>query len=796
MLNVNHQATRPAANEVFDKSDTGDLLSSVSSLLRRHLFLMASVLIGCLLLGLLIYLTTPQKFSASALLIIDSRKTQFSQQQQSSSMDLPVDSPTVDSQVEILKSETIALAVIKDLHLKDEAEFTGPQGGILPFIMGGISRLFADGTASDYVKERSALERFQKALTIKRVGLSYVIEIGFQSTDAARSARIANALADAYVVDSLEAKYQSSRRAANWLQDRMKELRTQASAAERAVADYKAQNNIVDTGGRLLNEQQLAELNSTLTIVRAQRAEAQARFNQITDILKSEDRGANTLFDATVTDSLRNEVITRLRQQYLDIAARESDWSGRYGQQHLAVINLRNQMREIRRSIANELRRIAETYKSDLEVAKSKEESAQSALNASISQSNDTGQAQIVLRELESNAQSYRALADNFLQLYMVSVQQQSFPITEARLITQASEPLRSSSPKFLLIMILATVGGVGLAFGAAVLRELSDRVFRTPAQIRSILNLECLAVVPEVPALLKMRANIARRRRPSLLRFAGSLFLRGRSDLGRGSKPAGADDNIRSVSNISATSQSGPRIAPYVAEAPFSRFSEAMRSIRMAIDLDYSAAGGNRIVGVTSSLPNEGKSTLSAALAQVIAGSSMRTLLIDADLRNPSLTKSIAPDSRIGLLDVAMGRATLEEAVLKDSLTGLFFLPCCGTSSLSDTSQMLGSLPMQQLFKKIRENYDRVIVDLSPLAPVIDVRATLKILDTYVLIVEWGRTKIEAVAESLNSAPEVSQHLLGVVLNKANLSSLSKYSAYGGDYYYNKHYSRYGYID
>jgi succinoglycan biosynthesis transport protein ExoP len=102
----------------------------------------------------------------------------------------------------------------------------------------------------------------------------------------------------------------------------------------------------------------------------------------------------------------------------------------------------------------------------------------------------------------------------------------------------------------------------------------------------------------------------------------------------------------------------------------------------------------------------------------------------------------------------------------------------------------------MQQLFKKIRENYDRVIVDLSPLAPVIDVRATLKILDTYVLVVEWGRTKIEAVAESLNSAPEVSQHLLGVVLNKANLSSLSKYNAYGGDYYYNKHYRRYGYID
>jgi succinoglycan biosynthesis transport protein ExoP len=794
MLNINHQPVRPTEREDLDRSGEGDLFSTTARLLRRHLFLMALVFVSCVLLGLVLYFTLPQKFTATALLIIDSRKTQFSQQQSSSAADVPVDSPTVDSQAEILKSENIALAVIKDLHLKDEPEFVGPQGGILPMIIGAIADLFADGNASDYVNERRALERFEKALTIKRVGLSYVIDISFQSTSPAMAARIANAVADAYVVDSLEAKYQSSRRAANWLQDRMKELRTQASTAERAVADFKAQNNIVDTGGRLLNEQQLAELNSTLTIVRAQRAEAQARLDQISDILKKEDGGANSLFDGTVADSLRNDVITRLRQQYLDIAGREADWSNRYGPGHLAVVNLRNQMHEIKRSIANELRRIGETYKSDLEIAKSKEESALAALNASIAQSNDTGQAQIVLRELESNAQSYRALADNFLQLYMISVQQQSFPITEARLITQASEPLRSSSPKFLLIMALATAGGLGLAFGAGLLREMSDRVFRTPEQVRSLLSLECIAIVPEVAALAKRRAKRTKDYRWLKLAGLWRHILRGSKGVVKEQSAGSRADGLVNPSPVAST-RDRLVIAPYVTGAPFSRFSEAMRSIRMAIDLDQTSVS-HCVVGITSSLPNEGKSTIGAALAQVIAGSRAKTLLVDADLRNPSLSRNIAPDAHVGLIEVALGRATLDEVILVDPTTGLCFLPCCGTTSLADTSQMLASGAMEQLFKSLRERYDRIIVDLSPLAPVVDVRATLKIVDAYVLIVEWGRTKIDVVLEAMHGAPRVSEHLLGVILNKANLHTLSRYDAHGGDYYYNQYYTRYGYVD
>jgi succinoglycan biosynthesis transport protein ExoP len=278
-------------------------------------------------LAAIYFFTAQPKYTATAELYVDTHKIQLLQQQQTLGIDAPVDSSLIDSQVEILKSENIAQAVIKDLHLLDDPEFTGPAGGLFGAVVGFVGRLMpgADSPRSQYALTRQAVTRFAKALTIKRLGLSYVMEIDFKSVDPERAARIANAVADAYVVDSLEAKYQSSRRAATWLQDRLKELRAQASDAERAVVEYKAENNIVDTGGRLLNEQQLAELNSALTSAQAVRAEAEARAQRVEAIVQAVDQKGISAETATVTDTLHNDVITRLRQQYLDLAERESD---------------------------------------------------------------------------------------------------------------------------------------------------------------------------------------------------------------------------------------------------------------------------------------------------------------------------------------------------------------------------------------------------------------------------------------------------------------------------------------
>jgi succinoglycan biosynthesis transport protein ExoP len=560
----------------------------------------------------------------------------------------------------------------------------------------------------------------------------------------------------------MEAKYQSTKRAGVWLQDRIKELRDQASTAERAVVTYKVKNNIVDAGGRLMNEQQLAELNSQLVLARAQTSEANARLDRIEAVLKADS--PTITVDATVADTLKNEVIIKLRTQYLELARREADWSARYGPNHLAVVNLRNQMREIRKSILDELRRTAETFKSDYEIAKQRQQNIEAALVSTVSESNVTNQARIEQRELESNAETYRALYDNFLQRYMESVQQQSFPITEARLITQASRPLRKSYPNPLLVIAITSLGGVMLGLGAGLLRDLWERVFRTGAQVESILQSNCLAVLP----ILK----------------DGAAAQTASDSNGKRNFP-GARNVVR-----------GQGYYWHVVDSPLSRYTESIRSIKVAIDL-YGVSKSNKVIGITSALPNEGKSTTAAALAELTSQAGAKTILVDCDFRHPSLTRAFAPDAKVGILELISGKATLEEVVWTDQSTKLTFLPAVVKSRFAHTSDILASAAIDKLFDRLKESFDYIVVDLSPLAPVVDVRTTTHFVDSYVLIVEWGRTNIDIVRHTLNEAKGVYENLLGVVLNKADVNVLSRYEGYrGGSHYYKKYYTRYGYSE
>ncbi len=763
-----------------------EMLSSLRALVLRQFPLMLFVLLSCIAFAGAYFFTTPPKFSSIAELIVDSRKSQQLQQQSPLGVELPLDSATVDSQVEILKSENVALTVIKDLRLTNDEEFTGPSGGPLSKAVAFLSEMLRPGGGrSEYELTRKALDRFQDRLDVKRRGLSYVIEISFESISPQRAAQIANAVANAYISDSLQAKFQASRLAGAWLKDRMAELRAQASVADRAVAEFKAKNNIVDTGGRLLSEQQLAELNSASTTARAQRAEAEARAARINKILAGGDKDILANDQATVADSLRNDVITRLRQQYFDLAARQAEWSGRYGSNHQAVVLLTNQMREIRKSVLDELHRIAETYKSDLEIAKAKEDSAQKILNEVIAQSNDTSQAQIALRDLDSNAQSSRALADNFLQLYMVSTQQQSFPMTEARLITKASVPLNRSKPKMWLVGLIGVVGGGLLAFAAGLVRDTLDRAFRTGGQIERLLGVNCIAAVQRVGRSAAAASIKAGAVRPA---------LRDLSAISNATSLVPADETGQASSRTDKVIRYRTGLQGYVVNSPFARFTEAMRTIKMAADLNE-LGGPNKTIGITSSLPNEGKSTIGLSFAQWCAQAGSRTLLIDADIRNPSLTARLAPGAELGLLEVMLDQSSIEDAVWVDPQTKMAFLPCVINSRPSNAGGILGSEAMARLFKRLAERYDRVIVDLSPLAPVADVRATGKLVDSYVLVVEWAQTKIEVVEYALADAPTIAERLLGVVLNKVDIGVMSRYDSYRGRYYHNG-YKRYGYAD
>jgi polysaccharide biosynthesis transport protein len=752
-----------ASSETFQHA-----LKSALTFVRRQYAVIGIIAAIMIALGFVYIYTTPPSYTATATMLIDTKNLPM-QLQSTMFSDLSVDSGTVESQVEILKSDSIALAVIKKLNLTEDPEFVGPGGGLIGTVLSAVTGLFASDNApvSDFALTRGAVNAFQNRLSVQRVGLSYVIAISFRSLSADRAAQIANAVADAYIDDQLEAKYQTTRRAGVWLQERLGELREQASIAQRAVVEFKNKNGMVDAGGRTINEQELAELNSELVVAREQTAEAHARVDRVQTVLTS--NSSEAVVDATVADTLNNPVITSLRTEYLTLSARYEDWVPRYGANHLAVVNVRNQMEEIQNSIRNELQRTAETYKNALEIAQQREDSVQSQLNRAVSLSQVTNQAQVALRELESNAESYQALYDNFLQRYMESVQQESFPITDARVISAASPPSHKSSPKTSRVLGLA--GVLGLAFGAlaGAWREFADRVFRTSGQIETVLQTECIALVPA----LKMPAEKVK------------------------VDHHGHEDRIEDVQSFEAGQQTitlATGIYATIVESPFSAFAEAIRSIKVAIDLSP-VRKGCKIIGFTSSLPNEGKSSIAVAVARLAAHAGMRTLLVDFDLKNPSLSRSLSPMATGGLLEVVSGESTIEKAIWLDGITKMNFLPAVMKSRLAHSSEILASEQTRVFFESLRDSYDYMFMDLAPLMPIVDVRASTRLVDSYVYVVEWGKTRSDFVEQALESARGVYEHLLGVVLNKVNLRSLGRYD--GRDSYYTHgHYHRYGYTE
>ena len=838
MLQTNNKMQSELVREPMarEQPSGAESLQSFLSFGRRQFVVILFVALLALALGLIYVATARPSFTAQAQLLIDAHKVQVFQQQ-SVLGDIPIDTAQVESQVEILKSENIAAAVIKNLHLTEDPEFVGSGAGLLGALFSSIfGEVGSDKAASDFESFRSAVRTFQNQLDIKRIGQTYVIQIGFRAYDPDRAAQITNAVADAYITDQLEAKYQATRRASVWLQDRIKELRDQVSAAERAVVDFKTQNNIVSTGGsdkRLLGEQQVAELTSQLVIARAHTAETKARLDRIEVLLKTDSSAAS--FGSTVADTLKNDVVNKLRTQYLELSARESEWSVKYGNDHLAVVNLRNQMREIRNSIFEELKRLGETYKSDYAIAKQREIGVQQELAQAVSGSQATDAKSVTLRELQSTAQTYKTIYDNFLQRYMEAVQQQSFPITEARLISTASRPLRKSHPKTLLVLALAGFGGGILGFGIALFRDLSDRVFRTSDQVESLLQADCLTLVPLTFGSEKedksddQKANVGpsnskinARSQSGSWTIANSLFSRLAeavrsfalvSDLHGTAKSTkrkvasftsplsessmGLSPNPKSVSKFV-----GPKVIARsddvfwtAVDAPFSRFAEAMRSIKLAADL-RGVTNSNKVIGLTSSLPNEGKSTVAAALAQQMAQVNARTILVDCDLRNPSTTRMLTPRAESGILEVIAGKASLQEVLWIEPTSKMAFLPAVVRSRLAQSNEILISATVKELFEQLRERYDYVVVDLPPLAPIVDVRAMTHLVDSFIFVIEWGRTNTDIVKHALRNAPGVYDNLLGVVLNKVDMNVFGRYASYQEGYYYNKHYGRYGYTE
>ncbi|MGA7807966.1 polysaccharide biosynthesis tyrosine autokinase, partial [Bradyrhizobium sp.] len=416
-----------------------------------------------------------------------------------------------------------------------------------------------------------------------------------------------------------------------------------------------------------------------------------------------------------------------------------SEWAARYGADHQAARNLRAEMAALQRAIWDEISRIAESYKSEVQIAKSQEESIDRRMGEVFQQSASTRQSQVRLRELETAANTYRGIYETFLSRFTQSVQQQSFPSTEARVVTVASAPTSPSSPKVSLTLALAGICGLGLGVMSAFARERMNRQIHTRAELEALLGTSCLAVLP------------AFAQKKPMLR-----------------KPQGATRHSAAIRQISEV-------------APFSATAEALRYIKVAIDLHPT---GGKVIGIVSALPGEGKTTVAAGFAAFLAKSGARTLLIDADLRNPSMSNTLGYRDAPGLLDMVAEKSSFDDLVITDSTFKFDFLPSSTRIKPSNSSDILNSPATKQMLKAAKNDYDYVLVDLPPILPVVDVKAAAHLFDAFVLVVEWGSTAADEILKAVAASPILSERLLGAVLNKADEVVMRRFEGYSDRHY------------
>jgi polysaccharide biosynthesis transport protein len=692
---------------------------------RRQYKVIAGATVAVVLLAIGYIVVATPIYTSTADILLDSRQfgaVDIARDEAS----LTFNATAIESQVEVLKSEKIALAVIDKLNLTADAEFVA--GNFIGNLVSKVVEQFSRGRAGDEVADeelrlqRRALVYFQKMMQVKRVEKTFVLDLEFSSISAIKAANIANAVADAYLLDHLSAKYDATRRTSLWLQERIEELQKKSAHADMAVERYKEENNLIGAKGSLVNEQQLAELNSQLTVARAETARAQARY----DLTESLISGKKT--DAAVSEELNNPVMTELRNKYLKVSKRTAELTTRVGPNHEQVALLRNEMQQYEKQIFDELGRIAETYRSDLHIARSREESLTKSLSNLMGVNASDNRTLVALREKEREAESVRGLYQNFLQRYQETTQQQSFPMTEARLITRATRSLYPSKPRKLLISAISLAGGLCLGIGLAMLREYRDRAVRTSDQIRDDIGLEFLGIIPVIAP-----GEVATHDEFELFRVAVA--------------------------------------------SPLSRLADTLRTVKVTIDHNHSP-GRPHVVGIVSAVAAEGKSTISANLAMLLGAMGSPTLLVDGDLRLSGLTKTIGIETGRSLADV--GHEPVSALVRRLPDHHVWFLPCSASAKTANSSQVLGSMRMRDFLRAAGEHFQYIVVDLPPLCALVDAKAIAPYVNSFLFVIEWGKTSRSAAQDALAHNVEVHEKCVGAVLNKADPGLLHLYDSYG----------------
>lgn len=659
---------------------------------------------------------------------------------------MSVDSSGLDyyqTQYKILEGRGVANEVIKRLNLEKSEEFS-PKPGVLGVIWNWIF------SPVDYI--RSLLKTSQPLnvpagsimgivepysplvgavagrTTISPIRNSRLVDISFESKESVLAAQVANTVARAYIDLTLQSKVKATQDAMAWLNQQIEYEQKRVEKAETALMSYKASKGITtdfSSGVESITAQKLADLNSQVVEATSKRVEAETRYRQAKSM-------------GSTNEILNNILIQDIKRQEVEIYKKLSELSKRYGANHPQIIALNNEIKTLNERKAGETERIIMALQNEYRVAMAREQSLRGAMGQQKGESMNINQMTANYSALKREADMSREMYDLLIKRFKETSLTEDIRTGNIRIVDPAEIPKSPVKPKKAQNILLAIIVGLSMGIGLAFFLEYLDNTIRLPEEITSLLKIPYLGPVPAI---------------------ASEQDAEGREQ------------------------EREPQNDLISLKAPKSTASESYRGIRTSI-LFSSAARAPQVIMVCSSGPREGKTITSANIAVTMAQTGSKVLIMDCDMRRPRLNKLFGADRDMGMSNILVGNATLEEAIIHTQIPNIDII--ASGPIPPNPSELLGSHHMQALIEEARKSYDRIIIDSPPITAVTDAVILSNFVDGVVVVIRAGVTHREIIKNGVAQLKSVNAHILGGILNGVQMGRDSYY-------YYQYYYYYYG---
>jgi succinoglycan biosynthesis transport protein ExoP len=646
----------------------------------------------------------------------------------------------LETEVAIFRSDALAMKVIEDTHLDRDTRFVG-VGNVSPAGGGGIGESRME---PDPAKASGLLGAFRGGLTVQLVPNSRLLQISYTHSDPRLATEIVNNLVKTFIEENFRTKYESVTQTSEWLSNELADLQRKVETSQEKLVRYQKDHSIlgIDEKQNIVTEK-LGELNRELTAAQSDRIQKES-------IYKFATSGDPALFAKISPDSSSN-LLAKLQERESDLGSQYAQTTTQFGSGYPRVTELANQLKQVRAQIETEEKKMQEKLRNDYLAALQREQLLTSTFELQKQEANRLNESAIEYSALKRDADSNRELYDGLLRRLKEAGVSAGLRSSNVRMVDVAripTSPIAPNIPRSLVLgFLLGVAGGVGLAF---VLESL-DRTVRSMEEVNAVSTLPALGIIP-----LQLSSNGSLRKR-----------LKGVSAVGRELESA---------------------LIAYV--RPKSEAAEAYRALRTSILLAFFGAPP-KIILITSALPQEGKTTISANSAVVLAQRGGRVLLVDADLRRPGVSKLFGLRPRGGLSTLISGVENFEDVVVPSAeVPNLWVLPAGPIPP--HPAELLSSEAMKGLLSRWRNEFDHIIIDSPPCLSVTDAVVLSRDVDQVILVVRSGQTTKQALRRASEVLMQVNARIMGIVLNALNLRSADGYYnySYGGHYsrrYYNE---------